>query len=172
MQPAILSLISRRSDQQVNPIAGLSKVESTNALSETLIDEPALIDGVRFVAALETFWAESGPNDSDSYGVDLQTPTSIAKMNVYTVPFGGTGVSWSTDRTFKVYKSSDNSTWTEVDQYTNPTVIESGTGTSWGFELLFTIPQTARFFKVRNDTNVPRTLSGNFAMYIGEIEVS
>jgi len=92
-------------------------------------------------------------------------------MSVYGIVAASTPTDWysSSNDSFSVYKSDDNSTWTLVESFDGPPLIHLA-ALQWGFELAFSANQTARFFKiVYTDSTTMAFQPGELSGGIGEI---
>lgn len=127
----------------------------------------ALYDDVYNVAASANYWLLHY-----SYGIDLGSAKSIARLKCRFLIASGTATDvWygSSYDSVKVFISSDNSTWTEIEQFDAPPIIDLNSNFG-SFYLHLTTPQTARYFKVVCiDTGLAINVTG-YSLKITEIE--
>lgn len=110
--------------------------------------ESDIVDEVNCTEARSAYWY-----GQYSYGIDLGvTPEKIRGLDVYNIHAGGDLSTWynSSYDSLKVFKSSDNSTWTEVDSGWDAPEIFYHVSNCLGFRLDFSVPVTERYFKVVN----------------------
>jgi hypothetical protein len=132
--------------------------------SEVLIAEPVITDGA-FIG--EHVWSdfEGGDGATQSYGID-QGCAAVARMlqihfeSSYgmTIPSG-----WEGTRVFKVYRSDDNSAWTHVEDFTDPTIVHDE-NLKFHIRLVFSNPVASRYFKVVSTgaVNVEQYINGQW----------
>jgi len=140
--------------------------DSAPYTSTSLDTTPLLIDGDRFTLAGGDYW-----HTHYAYGLDFGVSTTISGMSVYGIVAASTPTDWysSSNDSFSVYKSDDNSTWTLVESFDGPPLIHLA-ALQWGFELAFSANQTARFFKiVYTDSTTMAFQPGELSGGIGEI---
>lgn len=145
--------------------SGLRSISETAPYtSEVLIAEPVITDGA-FIG--EHVWSdfEGGDGATQSYGID-QGCAAVARMlqihfeSSYgmTIPSG-----WEGTRVFKVYRSDDNSAWTHVEDFTDPTIIHDE-NLKFHIRLVFSNPVASRYFKVVSTgaVNVEQYINGQW----------
>jgi len=152
---------------KLTPSKGL-KLESDNTpLSSTLIEDAELIDSVLYTNATGLYWYYHY-----SYGLDLGCAETVDSI-ICRAEMDYTPTDWysTSHDSVMVYKSDDNSTWTEVEQFDAPPIIHM-TDKEFAFELEFATPQTARFFKVRNaeSSGTLATSPDGHSLQVSEIE--
>lgn len=130
--------------------SGLRSVsESIPYTSEILVSEPEITDGL---FSGYHVWSdfENGDGYTQSYGVDNECSLVVNLIRIYfeTSEFGLPIPSgWRGTRVFKLFKSSDNSTWTPVEDFTNPT-IHNDDLRKFHISLHLTSPVAERYLKV------------------------
>jgi len=109
--------------------------------------ESDIVDGVDCTGARSAYWS-----GQYSYGIDFGESKEVFGLDVYCIHAGGDLSTWysSAMDSAKVFKSSDNSAWTEVDSGWDGPPIFYHISNCLGFRLEFSSSQTARYFKVVN----------------------
>lgn len=153
---------------KLTPTAGL-KLEPDTAphTSGTMSAASGIIDGVLYTAATGAYWYTHY-----SYGIDLGAEQTVEKLTVSCNPGPVTPTSWysSSHDSLAVYKSSDGSSWTQVQQFDGPSITHSG-NQELGFDLVFSTAQAARYFKVVYiDSTTLAVNPGGASCKVGEIE--
>lgn len=153
----------------LTPIAGLYLTSSAepNPLSSTLASRPCLIDGDIYSECAE-------PAVSGVCGIDFGTPTEVMTLIVRLYgDYVFTPEYWTANQgTFNVYTSNDNSTWTLAQSFVTPSLQSAAPLTNGHVVLTFTLPQTARYFKVRPPgTSVWRDDKGSPTNWLGCTEI-
>jgi len=139
--------------------------DSAPYTSTTLNTRPALVDGDKYNNGGTNYWYTHY-----AYGLDFGVSTTISGLAVYGHTAADTPTTWLAGHdSFNVYKSDDNSTWTFVETFDAPPIIHSAP-LEWGFEVVFSTNQTARFFKIIY-TDPVTTIGFNSGLsgWIGEI---
>jgi len=111
-------------------------------------------------------------NTNYSYGIDLGSSQEVHFLYCY----GVHSVQAGTDHWYsagydsvQVYKSDDNSSWTLIEVFDGPPVIEISSVITQ-FKCLFSTPQTARYFKIRNIDGYLSVGNSGASLRISEIE--
>lgn len=127
----------------LTPNAGIFLANDSTPTSATLTAKACLIDADKTTACL----AES---NYASVGMDFGSPVSIASIRVYfTIPYTDYSGGWHPSlKTFAVYTSSDNSSWTLKQTFAGPTITVVSGSLAY-VELTFSEAQEARYVKVR-----------------------
>lgn len=139
------------SPTQYSPTQGLYLANDDTPTSSTLASQPDMIDGDYLTANSKGYW-QGGKH---SYGFDLGSSKLVKVIKIYGITASGQFVgyfnpSW---KTFDMYSSNDNSTWSLVQTYDGPPFDQDRLGApSTGVDITFTLTNetTARYFKIRN----------------------
>ena len=156
---------------KLTPTKGLALEPDTSPYTATTLSEDAeIIDGVRYTAATGAYWYTHY-----SYGVELSS--TEASYDVYRIEcFGSLSVTptdWydTSHDSFQVFASTNNSTWTFIEQFDAPTLHHLGS-LQYGFKLELSVPQDAKYWKVVYvDSTTVAFLPGGSSALIGEIEL-
>lgn len=126
-----------------------------------------IVDTVKNVAATANYWWIEY-----SYGIDLGVSKTLTALKFW-FTCGATPSGWygSNYDSVKIFKSSDGTTWTAVEQFDAPPITDSFSGYG-AFNCVFTTAQTARYFKAVNVDTAGTTLAvtGGASIQISEIE--
>lgn len=127
---------------------------------------PALLDLDVDTAAYSYWWYYY------SYGVDFGEELTISEFRFW-FTCGVTPSAWldSTHDSVKIFKSSDGTNWTAVEQFDGPPLSNLNSGYGM-FTCAFATPQTARYFKIVNveTSSTLAVLPGSASILISEIE--
>ena len=134
----------------------------TTPLSGAMTIQPKSADG-DILTTVYTTWS---PNYS--LGVELLWPThQTESLIVRAVSSNGLQYSgyWTSSETLDAYYSNDNSTWTLIQSWTTPPIIDNTTPPGrFDMQLTFAAPIAARYFKVRNNTGNNFAVTGGVAL--------
>ena len=151
---------------QITPSAGLKKEPDSTPLSVTMDNCAALIDGNLYTSIGTLMW------NNYSYGIDLGSSQEVEKLTCRAYPGTGTPTSWysSSYDSMMTYKSDDGSTWTEIEQFDGPAFTHAAAG-QLAWDLVFTLAQTARYFKLRCIAASTLAINpGGASLYAAELE--
>lgn len=122
--------------------------------------ESGLIDG-NYTNTVDTFW-----QNTKAYMIDMGSSVTLDEIVVRFYVSSGTPTSWiSGNREVGLYISDDDATYTFVEEQAGPTLFD-GTPNYGAFRFTFSSPQTARYFKLRNNCG------SNLATNAGVLEIT
>jgi hypothetical protein len=161
---------SSSSSSSMIPSAGLwSTPPVADPTSSTMSIETGFTDG-DYSTEPQSNW-----NTYTEAGVDMGESMTLTGMKFYNNDGGAVGVvtDWYAGpggRTVALYTSNDNSTWTFIENFDGPPLFDIADGV-FNFEITFSSPQTARYFKIWSGNTGFFTNVGFSVPVLTEIEV-